>query len=363
MNSDSVKRYLKDIRSIPLLTAQEELKLARKARRGDQQARAKLIRSNLRLVLNIARSYSRFGMPLTDLIEEGNLGLIKAISKFNPQRKCRLSTYAAWWIRQYISRAIVNQARIIRVPAYMMDLIMRWQRTTERLKHRLGRRPTLEEMAKEMNVAVKKIRQIITTAKKTSSLEVEIGDDGSLLIDMVEDVASLSAMDELVNLFRREKVEELLQMMNRRSADIIRLRFGLTDGAPRTLSETARHFKISKERVRQIEKEALKKLRKILRGEMKEEDFVILEKAQEDKISRTQRRRRRAIKKKTRRKISRTKKKDRKIKAKAPKKTTKKKAKKGKSKKSTKATMISKKTKSKGVTRVAKTKKSKKRKR
>ncbi|MBN1793827.1 MAG: sigma-70 family RNA polymerase sigma factor [Candidatus Omnitrophica bacterium] len=272
---DPIKLYLKDIKNIPLLTPEEEVELSRKALRGDEEARTRMIRSNLRLVINIAKKYAKYGVPLMDLIEEGNLGLIKAVSKYNPEKGYRFSTYAAWWIKQYVTRAIANQAKTIRVPVYMTELMQRCKKTTERLTQRLGRKPKVKEIAKEMGVDPEKVREIRRVVRRPASLDAPVGEDGtSEFIDIVEDQSIASPGEELAVFLQRERLDQLLELMDVREKRILELRFGLEDGEGKTLGETAKHFGITRERVRQIELQALKKLRKIV----EEEEDVLFKK-------------------------------------------------------------------------------------
>ncbi|MFH1783079.1 MAG: RNA polymerase sigma factor RpoD/SigA [Candidatus Omnitrophota bacterium] len=259
---DSIKLYLKAIKDIPLLTPDQEKSLSRRSRRGDGKARKKMIQSNLRLVINIAKRYSKLGVPMMDLIEEGNLGLIKAVKKFNPNKGYRFSTYAAWWIKQYITRAIANQGKTIRIPVYMTEIINRWKRITEQLTQKYGRKPKSKEIAKKMRVSIKKVREISEVATKISSLDAPIGDDGSgQFMDLIEDSSSSSPMDNIIDALRRERVDGLLEHMNEREKKILDMRFGLSDGTTHTLGDTAKCFGITRERVRQIESAALEKLR------------------------------------------------------------------------------------------------------
>ncbi len=259
---DGIKLYLRAIKDIPLLTAEQERSLARKIRRGDAKSRKKMIESNLRLVINIAKRYSRLGVPMMDLIEEGNLGLIKAVKKYNPYKGYRFSTYGAWWIKQYITRAIANQGKTIRIPVYMTEIINRWKRVTERLTQKYGRKPKLKEVAKKMRTTMKKVREISEVATKISSLDAPIGDDGTgQFMDLIEDESSSSPIDNVTDTLRRERIDNLLDLMNDREKKILDLRFGLSEGATHTLGETAKHFGITRERVRQIESAALEKLR------------------------------------------------------------------------------------------------------
>jgi RNA polymerase primary sigma factor len=263
---DAIKLYLKDIKNIPLLTAKEELDLAKRIRKGSKAARAKMIRSNLRLVINIAKRYSYLGVPIMDLIEEGNLGLMKAVEKFNPRRGYRFSTYAAWWIRQYITRAIANQGKTIRIPVYMVEIAMRFKKISEQLQMKFKRKPALKEIAKKMRLSLKKVRQLNKMAAKISSLNAPIGSEGTAeFMDLIEDESVSTAADELMEFLKKEHVGELLEKMTPRERKILNLRFGLKDGIPRTLGATAKRFGITRERVRQIENAAMKKLREHIR--------------------------------------------------------------------------------------------------
>ncbi|MBN3038855.1 MAG: sigma-70 family RNA polymerase sigma factor [Candidatus Omnitrophica bacterium] len=269
---ESLKAYLTDIKKVPLLSAEEEQELAHKIKEGDVEARMKMIKSNLRLVVNIAKKYSRFGVPLTDLIEEGNLGLMKAVSMYNPQQRFRFSTYAAYWIRQYITRALANQAKTVRVPVYMVEAIGKWKRVVERLTQKLGRRPRLKEVAKEMKTTMKKIRQIRGMITRTSSLEAPIGKDGTgQFVDLIPDESSASAVDEIAQALRQERVGELLEKMSKREKEVLSLRYGLKDGTTHTLNDIAKTFGITRERVRQIENAAMNKLRTYIRSKEKED--------------------------------------------------------------------------------------------
>ena len=259
---DSIKLYLRAIKDIPLLTPEEEKSIARKVKKGNSRARKKMIQSNLRLVINIAKRYSKLGVPIMDLIEEGNLGLIKAVKKYNPNKGYRFSTYAAWWIKQYITRAIANQGKTIRVPVYMTEIINRWRRVTEQLVQKYSRRPKMKEVAKKMKISVSKVRSISKIATKITSLDAPIGDDGTgQFMDLIEDQSSISPMDKMTESLRKERVGNLMGHMNERERKVLDLRFGLTDGTKHTLRETAKFFGITRERVRQIESAALQKLK------------------------------------------------------------------------------------------------------
>lgn len=269
---EAIKVYLNDIKKVPLLSAEEEKELARKVKQGDAQARIRMIKSNLRLVVNIAKRYSHFGVPLTDLIEEGNLGLMKAVSMYNPEQRFRFSTYGAYWIRQYITRALANQAKTIRVPVYMVEAIGKWKRAVEALTQKLGRRPRLKEVAKAMKTSIKKIKQLRGMITRTTSLEAPIGKDGrGQFVDLIADESSASATEEIAQVLRQERVEELLTKMNPREKEVLSLRYGLKDGTTHTLNEIAQKFGITRERVRQIENAAMRKLRTYIKTKEKEE--------------------------------------------------------------------------------------------
>lgn len=271
MSFEVLRDYFREIRKIPVLSPQEEIELAKKAQKGDEEARVKLIRSNLRLVVKIARKYEKLGLPLADLIEEGNIGLIKALERFNPRLGYRFSTYASWWIRQHVIRAIANQARTVRIPVYMGELLHKMRKVTEKLTQKYGRRPTDKELARELKIPIEKVQQLKLASQTITSLDKPVSEEGEAdFIDLLQD-DEIEAVDELVNLFKKEEVEELLSMMDERSREVIRMRFGLDTGLPKTLAEVARKFNLTRERVRQIEKEALAKMRKILTGEEQEE--------------------------------------------------------------------------------------------
>jgi len=268
---DSIRLYLKDIKKLPLLTAEEELKIALKVKRGDKAARAKMIQSNLRFVISIAKRYSNLGVSMMDLIEEGNMGLMKAVEKFNPKRGYRFSTYAAWWIRQYISRAIANQGKTVRMPVYIIELLMRFKKTTEHLTNSLKRKPRSSEIAKRMRIPIKRVKQLNKMVSGISSLNAPVGDEGSTeFLDLIEDVNMTSAVDELSNFLTQERIKGLLEKMSKREKKILTLRFGLKDGVPHTLRDTAKNFGITRERVRQIESAAMKKMKEFIEIQEKE---------------------------------------------------------------------------------------------
>ncbi|MDD2680134.1 MAG: sigma-70 family RNA polymerase sigma factor [Candidatus Omnitrophica bacterium] len=265
---EALRTYLKEIRNIPLLTAKEEICLSRRVRKGDEQARKAMIQANLRLVINIAKRYKRLGTPFLDLIEEGNLGLMKAVDKFNPSKGFRFSTYAAWWIKQAITRSISEQGKMIRVPVYMNDLIAKWRKNKERLTQKLKRIPTDEEIAKKIKIPKEKIAQInFWMATSTSSLEAPIGEDSEGKVsDLIEDETSIQPDSEIEHLLDKERVANLLEIMSDREREVLDMRFGLADKKPHTLAEVAKKLGVSRERIRQIEETALKKIRKFVEG-------------------------------------------------------------------------------------------------
>lgn len=265
--TDPIRSYLRDIKSIPLLTAKQEIELATKIRRGDAGARKQMTLSNLRLVINIAKRYSHLGVPLLDLIEEGNLGLMKAVGKYNPNKGFRFSTYGAWWIRQYITRAIANQGKTVRIPVYMTELLSKFKRISEELTQKLGRKPTVTEVAKKMKLPTERIERLqeLVISSQTTSLETPVGDEGETeMIDLLEDTTGPSAEDDISQFLQHERIDALLKQMSERERRVIVLRYGLEDGISRTLGETAKFFNITRERVRQIEVAAMKKLRALI---------------------------------------------------------------------------------------------------
>ena len=263
----ALKSYLKDIRDIPLLTPGEEISLSKRIKKGDEQARKKMIQSNLRLVINIAKRYMHLGIPLLDLIEEGNLGLMKAVAKFDHRRGYRFSTYAAWWIKQGITRSISEQGKLIRMPVYMNELIAKWKKTKERMSQKLKRLPSDEEVAKKLKIIKGQMEQInFWLSAQTSSLEAPVGEeDDSQVLDLVEDQAAVPPDAEIKRFFDKEKLDSLLDIMSERERRVLDMRFGLIDGKPHTLAEVANKVGVSRERIRQIEEEALKKLHRFVK--------------------------------------------------------------------------------------------------
>ncbi|MGD0336939.1 MAG: sigma-70 family RNA polymerase sigma factor [Candidatus Omnitrophota bacterium] len=266
---ESLKLYLKEVRTVSLLTPKEEIQLSRRIRskKGDEQARKRMIQANLRLVINIAKRYMYLGIPFLDLIEEGNLGLMKAVDKFNPNKGYRFSTYAAWWIKQGITRSISEQGKIIRVPVYMNDMISRWKKKKEQLSHKLKRVPSDEAIAKRLKLPQDKVEQInFWLAATTSSLDAPVGEDSENQIsDLIEDETAPAPDAGIKEMFGKEQVTNLLGIMKVRERQVLDMRFGLADGEIKTLAEVAEKLGVSRERVRQIEETALKKLRKFAR--------------------------------------------------------------------------------------------------
>ena len=259
---DPVRMYLREIGKIPLLTYEEELDLAQRILDGDEAAAQKLAESNLRLVVSIAKKYVGRGMLFLDLIQEGNMGLIKAVEKFDYHKGFKFSTYATWWIRQAITRAIADQARTIRIPVHMVETINKLIRTSRHLLQQLGREPTPEEIAKEMEIPVEKVMEIQKIAQDPVSLETPIGEeDDSHLGDFIPDDDSPAPQDSAAYTLLREQLEEVMSTLTPREAKVLKLRFGLEDGKARTLEEVGKEFQVTRERIRQIEAKALRKLR------------------------------------------------------------------------------------------------------
>ena len=259
---DPVRMYLREIGRIPLLSYDEELELAKKVLAGDEAAKQKLAESNLRLVVSIAKTYVGRGMLFLDLIQEGNMGLIKAVEKFDYTKGYKFSTYATWWIRQAITRAIADQARTIRIPVHMVETINKLIRTSRHLLQQLGREPTPEEIAAEMEIPVEKVTEIQKIAQDPVSLETPIGEeDDSHLGDFIQDDDSPAPQDAAAYTLLREQLEEVMKTLTPREAKVLKLRFGLEDGKSRTLEEVGKEFNVTRERIRQIEAKALRKLR------------------------------------------------------------------------------------------------------
>ena len=267
---DPIKAYLKDVRKISLLTAEEEIDLAKKIKKGDREARNQMIRANLRLVISIAKRYVNLGVPLSDLIEEGNIGLMKSVDKFDPNRGFRFSTYAAWWIKQGISRAVIDQGKMIRVPVYMNEEILKYKKVVEELTHKLKRKTRIGEVAKRLQTTVDKVKDMEKSIAKMSSLDAPIGEDGDGQVkDIIEDQTMVSPDESLELFFTRERAQEFLGMLNERERKIIDMRFGLSDGNTYTLAEIAKELGVSRERVRQVEAATIKKIRQIIEQQQK----------------------------------------------------------------------------------------------
>ena len=259
---DPVRMYLREIGKIPLLTYEQELDLVKRILEGDEEAKQKLAESNLRLVVSIAKKYVGRGMLFLDLIQEGNMGLIKAVEKFDYNKGFKFSTYATWWIRQAITRAIADQARTIRIPVHMVETINKLIRTSRHLLQQLGREPTPEEIANEMEIPIEKVMEIQKIAQDPVSLETPIGEeDDSHLGDFIPDDDSPAPQDSAAYTLLKEQLEEVMNTLTPREAKVLKLRFGLEDGKARTLEEVGKEFQVTRERIRQIEAKALRKLR------------------------------------------------------------------------------------------------------
>lgn len=261
---DSVRLYLREIGKIPLLTPEEELKLAYEVKDGNKRAKDKMAEANMRLVVSIAKRYVGRGLDLLDLIQEGNTGLLRAVEKFDPDKGFKFSTYATWWIRQAITRAIADQARTIRIPVHMVETINKLLRTQRRLTQELNREPTNEEIAKAMEIDVDKVEHIMKIKQDISSLDASVRDDeeDSVLGDFIEDEDTVSPEESATTQLLKEHVKDMLGALSEREQKILKLRFGLEDGRSHTLEEVGQEFNVTRERIRQIEAKALAKLRK-----------------------------------------------------------------------------------------------------
>jgi RNA polymerase primary sigma factor len=261
---DSVRLYLREIGKIPLLTAEEELALAQRVVKGDKKAKDQMAEANMRLVVSIAKRYVGRGLDLLDLIQEGNTGLLRAVEKFDPDKGFKFSTYATWWIRQAITRAIADQARTIRIPVHMVETINKLLRTQRRLTQELNREPTNEEIAEAMEIDVEKVEHIMKIKQDISSLDASVRDDeeDSVLGDFIEDEDTVSPEESATGQLLKEHVKIMLSALTEREQKILRLRFGLDDGKSHTLEEVGQEFNVTRERIRQIEAKALAKLRK-----------------------------------------------------------------------------------------------------
>lgn len=260
---DAIKAYLERIKDIPLLTKEEEEDIIRKAKKGHRDSRRKLINSNLKLVVSIAKHYSYFDLPLIDLIAEGNIGLMRAIDKFKISKGYRFSTYAAWWIRQAITRALIDQSKTIRIPVYMSEMISKYKKSKEALRQKCNAEPSRGELAKKMQMPVEKISEIEMWIQKKASLEAPVGADGeSQLGDFLEGKDYADTTKEVDRIFEKERINHLLDSVSERERQVLDMRFGISDGKEHTLAEVAKALDVSRERIRQIENEALDKLRR-----------------------------------------------------------------------------------------------------
>jgi RNA polymerase primary sigma factor len=258
-----LKRYLDEIRQTPLLKPEEERELARKVKKGDKDARERMIRSNLRLVVSIAKKYRHLGLSLPDLIEEGNIGLMKAVEKYDVRRRCKLGTYASWWIRQSVTRALANQGKLIRIPVYLSGLLNKSRRTSRDLRQELKREPTVEEIAEKMSLPVEKVRFLLEISQVHNSLDMPLGEDGSgQLMDVIHDMSESSPLKQVKRFVQHELVMLQVNGLPEKETTVLKLRFGLEDGIFRTLEEVGEEVKLTRERIRQIESSALAKLRK-----------------------------------------------------------------------------------------------------
>ena len=267
ISDDSVRLHLREIGKIPLLSAEEELELAQRVKQGDKKAKDKMAEANMRLVVSIAKRYSGRGLDFLDLIQEGHTGLLRAVEKFDPDKGFKFSTYATWWIRQAITRAIADQARTIRIPVHMVETINKLLRTQRRMTQELNREPTIDELAKELEMEPEKVEDVMKIKQDISSLDAGVGRDGddegeSVLGDFIEDEDTISPEESASNQLLKEQIKDLLGTLSEREQKIVRMRFGLDNGKSHTLEEVGQEFAVTRERIRQIEAKALAKLRK-----------------------------------------------------------------------------------------------------
>ena len=270
-----IKIYLREIGQIPLLTPQDEIVLAAKIKKGDKEARSLMIRSNLRLVVKIAHDYANLGLPLLDLISEGNIGLMKAVERFDPAKGGKLSTYAAWWIKQSIKRALANQSKTIRLPVHLVDKISKMRRVSLQMSEELGREPTDDELAEEIGIASGKVSQLKTVSIRPASLDAPISDEDSTEFgEIVGDEDAFSPFELLRDKILRDEVDGLLDVLDERERKIIFSRFGLDGGKPKTLEEVGKKFGVTRERIRQLQNIALSKLRRALQKKERPVDVM-----------------------------------------------------------------------------------------
>ncbi len=272
MRDHGLDTYLADINEVPLLTAEEEIKLAHRIQGGDMAAREHMIRANLRLVVSIAKNYMNRGLPFMDLIEEGNIGLMKAVEKFDPAAGCRFSTYATWWIKQGIRRSLVNSVKTVRVPSYMSEIVSRWKATAMELNYRLGRQPTSAEIAEELGLPEHNWNVVRETVMTNSQPVHSMNEDGSsAFADLLADERTPSPEDEIFTSLELARMQQILDLIDVREARILRLRYGLEDGEPMTLKAIGKKFGLTRERVRQMEQQGLQKIYSIMSREFGEE--------------------------------------------------------------------------------------------
>jgi len=274
-NDTGIKIYLREIGQIALLTPAQEIELAARIKKGDKEARAIMIRANLRLVVKIAHDYNNLGLPLLDLISEGNIGLMKAVERFDPAKGGKLSTYAAWWIKQSIKRALANQSKTIRLPVHLVDKISKMRRVALQMSEELGREPTDDELAEEVGMASSKVSQLKTVSIRPASLDAPISDDDTTEFgEIVGDEEALTPFEHLRDQNLRDEVSDLISVLDEREKKIIFSRFGLDGGKPKTLEEVGRKFGVTRERIRQLQNIALMKLRRALQKKEKPSEFV-----------------------------------------------------------------------------------------
>ena len=266
-----IRIYLREIGQFPLPTAQEEIDLAARIKKGDKHARTKMISANLRLVVKIAHDYATYGLPLLDLISEGNIGLMKAVERFDPAKGGKLSTYAAWWIKQSIKRALANQSRTIRLPVHLVDKVGKIRRVTTQMSEELGREPTDEELAEEVGLSASKVSQLKLASTSAASLDAPVGDDNSATFgEHIGDADALTPFEQLSDSNLRDQIHDLIEVLDERERKIIFSRFGLDGGKAKTLEQVGKHFGITRERIRQVQNIALMKLRRALQKKEKE---------------------------------------------------------------------------------------------
>lgn len=264
-SENNIKIYLREIGQVKLLTPKDEIVLAARIKKGDKEARTQMIKANLRLVVKIAHDYSNFGLPLLDLISEGNIGLMKAVERFDPKKGGKLSTYAAWWIKQSIKRALANQAKTIRLPVHLVDKISKMKRIAHALSEKLGREPTDEELGAKLDVPAAKIAQLRSISVRPASLDAPIGEDEDTQFgEIVSDEAAADPFQMLRDKTMRQDIRELIEELEPREAEILTLRFGLDGNKPLTLEQVGKQFKVTRERIRQIQNIALNKLRRLM---------------------------------------------------------------------------------------------------